>query len=64
MLIPTSVEAQVPTQAFEQVRKIIDDRAASYETGLQTSILGRQAHGWLNHYRLKAGRFRGDWKSP
>jgi len=64
VLIPTSVEAQVPTQAFEQVRKIIDDRAASYETGLQTSILGRQAHGWLNHYRLKAGRFRGDWKSP
>lgn len=35
-------------KAFENLRKIIDDRAHSYETGVQTTILGKQVDGWRN----------------
>jgi len=35
-------------KTFEHLRKIIDDRAPSYETGVQTTILGKQTGGWRN----------------
>ncbi len=35
-------------KAFQQLRKIIDERAPSYETGVQTTILGKQPDGWRN----------------
>jgi hypothetical protein len=35
-------------RAFAQLRQLIADRAYSYETGVQTTILGRQQEGWGN----------------
>lgn len=35
-------------RAVEQVVKVIDARAYAYESGLQTTILGRQPDGWRN----------------
>jgi len=33
---------------FEQLCKVIEERASAYETGVQTTILGRQPDGWRN----------------
>jgi hypothetical protein len=43
--MPTSESEQ---NAFEQLRQLIADRAHSYETGVQTTILGRRQEGWGN----------------
>lgn len=35
-------------KAFERLRKIINERAPSYETGVQTTIIGQHPDGWRN----------------
>lgn len=35
-------------KALEELRQLIADRAHSYETGVQTAILGRRQEGWGN----------------
>jgi len=35
-------------KAFEQLRRLLADRAPSYEAGVQTTVLGARQGGWGN----------------